>query len=76
MTETKRPVGRPPKNGTAMSGAQRAAQFRQREKIRDHERFLEIMSVIRDEYCYENTEHNHNEKARAGPSHPINRKRC
>ena len=49
MNEPKRPVGRPPKNGTTMSGAERARQFRQRQKIRDRERLLEIISVIREQ---------------------------
>ena len=60
--ETKRPRGRPPKNGVTMTGAERARQFRQRQKIRDRERFLEIIAVIRESNRYDAQEQNHNGK--------------
>ncbi len=47
--ETKPPRGRPPKNGTTMTGAQRAQEFRQRQRQRDRQRLQEILSVIRDQ---------------------------
>lgn len=59
---TPRPVGRPAKNGVRMTNAERQRQFRERQKQRDRERFLEIMAVIREEYCNEDKMKNHNEK--------------
>jgi len=50
IEHAQRPRGRPPKNGhTAMTGAERARQFRQQQRIRDREKLAEIISVIREQ---------------------------